>query len=199
MTQYSRPIADLSTGAWTTTPLWSKLNEDPYNDSTEIVLNNQTANMCDIDLGTVTDPVSSVNHILRIRAHKTGSGSITCTAVLKCGATTIRSNALTLGTGYAETTITLTGAEADAINDYGGLHVTLTGTCAAATRYIYVSWIVFEVPDVNQTVEESFTAAKKDYLTASDQANVQDTSALTRKHGLSPTANITVEETLYGA
>ncbi len=220
MTQYSRPIADLSTGAWTTTPLWSKLNEDPYNDGTEIVLNNQTANACDIDLGTVTDPNSSVNHILRIRAHKTGSGTINCTAVLYCGATLIRSQALTLGTGYAETTITLTAGEADAITNYADLHVTLTGTCAASTRYVYVSWIVLEVPDSGTIVNETATAAitnktvaavsdvniqdlatlaiSNKTVAALENVNLQDPVTLTRQIGFDAANFTTIEETLYG-
>jgi len=197
MTQYARPIADLATGAWTTTPLWSKLNEDPYDDGTEIRLNNQTANACDIDLGTVTDPNKSTNHILRIRAHKTGSGTINCTAVLKCGTTSIRSNALTLGTSYQETTITLTAGEADAITDYSDLHVTLTGTCASSSRYIYVSWMVLEVPEANQIVEEDAGAARNDGITVTDQTNERDAVSVAKYGGVSVVGSWVVEETLY--
>ncbi len=152
MSQFAHPTSDVSTGSWTTTPLWSKVDETPYSDTDYIQVVNKTADSCEFQLNSVVDPASSSGHIIRARVKKAGSGTVTCTAYLYEGTTLRATTALTLTTSYVTRTYTLSAAEADSITNYSDLHIRLTATCASSSRYVYCSWVEFEVPDEPATL-----------------------------------------------
>jgi hypothetical protein len=67
MPQFLRPSSDISAGAWTTTPLFSKINETSSNDSPLITSPNGSNTTCDLGLSTASTPESGTRTI-RIRA-----------------------------------------------------------------------------------------------------------------------------------
>ncbi len=77
MAQFARPISDLdNTGVWTTTPLWSDIDDGASPDGT-VVVSDTTPVVTEpftVDLGTITDPVTGSGHVLRIRWAKNAGG-----------------------------------------------------------------------------------------------------------------------------
>jgi len=151
MAQFERPDSDVAAGAWTTTPLWSKLDETAYDEVDYIQLNNSASSTCEIGLSNVTDPALSTGHTIRLRVKKTGTGTISLNVFLFQGATQKATFTATLTTSYADQTYTLTAGEADSITDYTDLRLKFTGVCGASGRYVFVAWAEFEVPDVVTT------------------------------------------------
>ncbi len=148
MTQYARPDGLITLGSWTVTPLWDKIDEVVADDA-DYISSTGTDVMCDVSLSNVTDPVSSVSHIIRFRMRSAGSGAAESVNIFLVEGTQTR--AITgaksnRSSTYLEFTYTLTAAEANAITDYNNLHLQITGT-HGATETVYVSWAVFEVPD----------------------------------------------------
>ena len=136
MVQKARPASDISTGAWTATPLWSKVDEvTPDDDTTKITSDNPNSDTMEVKLTAVTDPVSSTGHIVSFRA-KTGVFDpeveesicgmqiipklVQGTTVISTGST------VNLTSDWATYSWTLTAGEADNITDYGDLRVRLT-------------------------------------------------------------------------
>ena len=126
MAQFLRPTGDQATGSWTTTPLWSKVEEGvASDDGTLISLGSGNANdnadfSCNTDL---TDPVSSSGHWLRADWDK-ASGARTLNAQLELwqGVPDTGSLVATLTTvdpaGDTDYQYELSGTETDNITDY---------------------------------------------------------------------------------
>lgn len=135
--QFARPIADLdNTGVWVTAPLWSKIDESVGSGDADSIQADGTPISSEpftVDLGTVTDPVSSTNHTIRVRVTKTTSGgsNYDFIAQLRQGYVSEASQGTLIGTLtqtiIAETattyTYTLSGGEADSITDYSDLQL----------------------------------------------------------------------------
>ena len=118
--QYARPTADAATGTWTASTgsdLFAMLDETPASDADYISTVN--ASICEVSLGSVTDPAVSTGHIVRYRISATGGGII---VRLREGTTTIASWTHNPAPGtlttYAQT---LSGGEADSITSYAAL------------------------------------------------------------------------------
>ncbi len=159
MVQFARPISDLdNTGVWTTTPLWSDINEGGGGDGT-VVISDTTPVVTEpftVDLSTVTDPTLATGHILRIRWAKNaaGGGSKTIRIELREGYV----NESTLGTLIAtddysinSTTLntdatTMSAAEANSITDYADLQIRVMGV--AGNRALKVDYVELEAPDL---------------------------------------------------
>ncbi len=180
MTQYARPASDITNSTWTTLPtggqaLYLQVNESAYSDTNYIRANG--AQTCEVKLSSVTDPVSSLNHILRLRAKATGSSSAEKWTVSIYQGSTLIATAFSASnvtrTTFNDYVFTLTAAQADAITNYTDLRVRIVSS-ASTGEYIDVSWIVFEVPDViqNQTYNETATVAKSDGLTVSGSLKI---------------------------
>ncbi len=162
MAQFSRPDNDDSIGSWTdegsgTTNIYTGINEVSANDSDLVRSENDPSSSIYIaGLGTVTDPVSSANHIVRYRYLKGESGggqpaNIDLIIELREGTTVIASQTHNdIGTTVTAGTFTLTGTEADNITDYSNLNVRMTGdkSAGARTSWAEVTWFEFEVPNV---------------------------------------------------
>lgn len=164
MAQILVPVADLATGSWTVTPLWSKVDDDstvnPSGDGTTISSDNNTSpDNADLDLAAGTDPNSSTDHILRARWNKDSSGGHVINAVLELwqgtpGTGTLIATLSVVGIGIleVESTYTLTGTEADSITDYSALNLRLsrqgdTGGNPNGRRSLVVDLVEFEIPD----------------------------------------------------
>jgi len=145
---YSRPASDISAGSWTTTPLYSKINETFYSESEYIQGPSKASSTCQLGLSSVTDPQCSDNHILRIRAYATSGITLTIELREGTGNTLRASWTPTLTTSYNTYTYTLTGSEADSIADYSALKAYLVQTyfSGTGTRRAYVACLEFQVP-----------------------------------------------------
>ena len=149
MAQYAYPTSDIdNSGAWTTAPLWNKIDEEPANDADFVQSPASAANKAfTVGFGPLTDPTVHTSHVLRIRALVGTSG--TFKFELLQGATVIHdSGVLSLTTAFAEYNFTLTGAEAANITDYTALRVRVTAVTTYTGKFQQVSWIRLEVPSV---------------------------------------------------
>lgn len=155
--QYGRPDSDISTGNWTATPLWSKLDEETPNDTDYMEHNNVSESWCELGLTDVLDPDIHTNHKVRYRARKfetTGQipALITFKAALFCGGTQIAewNRATELTTSWQTFIESLTETQAGNISNYADLRLKFYGdkiTLAFYWRYPAVSWAEFEAPD----------------------------------------------------
>lgn len=125
--QYARPTSDVSAGTWTASTgsdLYAMLDETTANDADYISTVN--ASICEVALGSLTDPASSTGHVVRYRIAADSGGII---VRLRQGTTTIASwthnPAPSSLTTYAQT---LTGGEADSITDYSALKLQFEAT-----------------------------------------------------------------------
>ena len=154
MVQIARPDQDISAGSWTAiggpSTLFDAIDEVVANDGTDYMedaANNTTA---EIGLTTLTDPVSSVDHIIRFKMRGEGSGGPErCNVQLFDGATLIAATGnQTSRAAWAEKTYTLTTAEADNIGNYGDLRLKIISSNLVGGETMWVTWAEFEVPDV---------------------------------------------------
>lgn len=149
MTQYARPISpDISTGGWTTAPLWDDIEETPYSDLDYITSSkNAGGDICEVSLGAVSTPSVRTGHTVNYRARcdKTDNGTIIVSLVQ--GTTVIRSyDPGFLTTSFAPYSFTLSEAEAQNITNYGDLRLRFSGTCTA-NAYVFLSWAELQIPD----------------------------------------------------
>ena len=161
MAQFARPDSDVSTGTWTATPLWSKLDETVADDTTTQIDSGDVLdveNAFQVGLSDVTDPNSSSGHILRVRHDRATNqivditDTVTITVRLKQGGTTIASTTNSGSNNYATLTLTLSAAEANAITNYADLRAevaVIRGQELDGRQQIRITWIEFEVPDVS--------------------------------------------------
>lgn len=152
MTQFARPVSDLSNTGWTTAPLWSKVDEVSPSDADFIDSSALTSeNICELNLNAVTDPGLSTGHVLKVRCLHNGSTD-TFTMNLKRASTgaVIASRDLTgAPSSFTQLNFPLTGAEADSIVDYADLSIEFDhNEGAGVSATVDVSWVVLEVPDL---------------------------------------------------
>ena len=132
MAQFARPSADTVNTAWTeddgtTDALFGEIDESSFDDADYIkTATPPGANEYETLLTSVTDPLSSSNHIMRWRRRKqpAGGAQINLTVRLMQGGTQITSQSDTnIPDSFATATYTLSGAEADAITNYADLRL----------------------------------------------------------------------------
>ncbi len=131
--QYGRPDGTVTAGSYVATgaaSLWEALDEataggtgdDDYAEGPDATA---TPAAFTVSLTNVTDPASSINHLVRYRIGKNTSGgdSLQIDIRLKQGATLIASWARTVPDAPTTYTETLTAAQADSITDYTALNL----------------------------------------------------------------------------
>lgn len=160
MAQYGRPISDISTGGWGTTPLWSKLDD---NDDADFITSskNPSADTFENALtNTLSDPSSSSGHIIKARLRCDKSNNGTATMYLYQGTTLIATYSIpgNLATAFTTYSYTLTSTEANSITDYTALRIRVSAN-ATANAYGYCAWTELEIPDASGAVEESVSLA----------------------------------------
>lgn len=166
MTQFARPSSDQSAGSWTTSPLWSKIDEDisggGSGDGTLItsdsVGNGANTTNADVKISTVTDPTLSSNHVIRVRwlcsdASRSLQAHIELWEGNPASGGTKRAeiiSASNVGGTEVEASYTLSSGEADAITDYSNLYFRFwgQGTGGGPSRALQIEAAQFEVPDV---------------------------------------------------
>ncbi|HUF02790.1 MAG TPA: hypothetical protein VMM38_01300 [Aridibacter sp.] len=159
MAQFGRPASDVSTGSWTTTPLWSKIDEVTASDADFAKSSDNPANdVFEVALSSLTDPASSTGHVMRFRERMQYSGggspgNITITFSLIQGTTVIASAEFTKANNdlaYYDRELALTGTEANSITDYTDLRLRFRSNkfSGAKVAWSEVTWAELEVPDV---------------------------------------------------
>ena len=119
MAQFGRPISDVTTTNWATTPLWSKIDEVSADDGDSISAVASSAATAECALtSSLSDPSSSVGHTVRFRALATKTNKAALLTVgLYQGTTLIASTVLDaevdMTTSFAPYSFPLTGGEAD--------------------------------------------------------------------------------------
>jgi len=163
MAQFVRPSADLdNTGVWTTTPLWSKIDDaGGIGDSVFAVSdgNPTISEPFTVDGSTVTDPAVSTGHVIRARWSRQ-SGTVANTrgvCQLRQGYVSEASQGTLIATltGAAldntltTQTWTLTVGETDAITDYADLQFRIYAEKigGGAADNWHIEYIELEVPD----------------------------------------------------
>lgn len=156
MAQFARPSSDINAINWTAAPLWSKVDEVVADDSD--IIQAPDADIleyaCELGLSSVTDPLQSGGHIVRVRAQKSDSFNRNLLVELyESSLFLIASATHSLTASMAVYSFTLTAPQADSISNYAALSIRMTAKDAILghpNRPI-VSWAEFEVP--NQAFE----------------------------------------------
>jgi len=151
MTQYAYPKSDITVGDWTTSPLWSKLDEEPYSDADYVQSTKNEANdYFEVELDDIDDPITHDDHILRVRIKETKDSGFAYQIQLYQGAVQIgtTTSEQVAGTSFAEKILTLSTIEASNISDYTDLRARVVVTGGSAGAYVQVSWARLECPDI---------------------------------------------------
>ncbi len=147
--QYASPASDIENpGAWTTEPLWDKIDEEPYDDG-DYVISPKSASAGEaftVGLSPVTDPGVHTDHTLRIRAQVSGVSGTFKFELLQGEVVIKDSGDIALPLTFQESFFTLLEAEAESITDYTTLSVRITAVATAKNKFQWVSWVRFEVP-----------------------------------------------------
>lgn len=172
MAQFARPASDTATGSWTSTPLWSKVDEGATGDNVTITsADNTSPDNADFACTSVTDPTSSSGHILRAAWNKSATAGHTINAILELwqgtpGTGTLIATLTTNNIGATEQTdtYTLSGTEADNITNYAALSLRLsrqgdTGGNPSTRRSLVCDFCELEVPDAAVSYTLPVTAA----------------------------------------
>lgn len=140
MAQFARPSVDTTRDNWeeddgTTVDIFDQIDEAAADDADYIrTVLTPTSDVYVCKLSSVSDPLSSINHTVRFRYGKDASGGdqIDLTVQLRQGYVnegtpgTLIATVATLtdiASGWNAGTYTLSGAEADAITNYGDLYL----------------------------------------------------------------------------
>jgi hypothetical protein len=127
---YLRPVSDVSTGTWTTSPLYAKIDEtiaddNDYISSVDVPVNDT----CEIALTPTGTPSSRDNHSVSYRIGKSNNSAtqLDLTVGLYQGNTLIKSQSHTnVPYGFVTTGFSLTTGEASTITDYSDLRIRFT-------------------------------------------------------------------------
>lgn len=156
MAQFARPDSDATN---TGNGGFADIDESVASDADFWFGDNNQADELEVSLSNVGDPLSSSGHTFRYRIAKTNAGvvdgtgnAVTVTARLLQGATQIATDTAKTADGtWTQYSLTLSGAEADAITDYTDFRLefvtSASGGAPANRRGGAVSWAELEVPD----------------------------------------------------
>lgn len=165
MAQFARPSADVSTGSWTVTPLWSQVDDSVGSgDADEIASINNATDTCELTLSSISAPAAgTVTMRWRSRKGATGGMTILETFELKEGATvraTYGPTAIPDSTAFATRSYALTTGERDAITNWGNLSIQITRShTGSSNRNLRVADFELEAPDAGGAPPISGTGA----------------------------------------
>lgn len=126
--QLAYPASDITVASWISSlggALYAAIDEPTTPDDTDYIYTNTPGVVAEVALGSLTDPLSSTGHVLRIRARSKEARSGTWYLIQ--GASVIASWTDTLIAGDVTYTHTLSGAEADSITNYADLRARFVG------------------------------------------------------------------------
>lgn len=165
MAQVARPDSDVSIGGgWAVTPsgtFYTTIDESVADDTDHISTGN-TGQTAKAGLSNVTDPVSSTGHSITVRAKGSGAGAEARVRLDQGGTNIVPYTVVpgTIGTTYADYTLTLTGAQADAITDYNDLQLSMEFSLVPFLGTGFISQAFMTVPDAPATAVSSTRTLK---------------------------------------
>ncbi len=151
MTQTIYPTADVALAGWSN-PTWSVVDDESDSDYSQAAcrLDDQT---CELHAGDLSDPVSSADHVITVRAKYSTNNSRTGQIKVELyEGTTLRATLalVNVTTSFAPYTYTLSGAEADAMT-YTDIHFKVTGHMnsggSGTSCVLFISSLKFTCPD----------------------------------------------------
>ena len=160
--QFMRPSSDVTTGSWTSTPLYQKIDETTRDDADFIQSPTDPTspgNDVEISLSSISDPNSSSCHTLRytFRAGTSGEAGPTLTVSLMQGSTTIASwnegNISSL-TSWQLRERSLSSLEIDSITDYSDLRIIYSAATVDEDESAHWSWAELEAAPTIETTTE---------------------------------------------
>ena len=105
-----------------------------------------------VNIGSLTDPVSSTGHVIRARCQGTGSGAPERIQLKLFQGTTEKAasgNLAIVRGSWNDKSYTLSDVEADSITDYTDLRIDVNGiVLGGGSDKLEVTQVFFEVPDV---------------------------------------------------
>lgn len=147
MSQRLDPDADVSTGTWTTTPLWSKVDDGASPNDTDFIQTNASLQTCEVSLTNPSSIPGSGTTTITVRARYTGLlDTLEMTAYLIQGTTEMGSLIIAPDSAFSNFTFNATST----ITDFNDLRVRLT-TADGNNTNIQVSWIKVDVPDIESS------------------------------------------------
>ena len=150
-----QPVSDISTGNWTSTPLYQKLQKGTDNTTTYITSKSLDTGQSDtfqVGLSALPTPPSRTDHKVHVYAKKSASGGryVDLDVYLYEGATLRHHTGWTdISENWGDFVASLSEAEAEAITDYSNLRVTVTASVsggATGTRQCNVARVYMERP-----------------------------------------------------
>lgn len=157
--QYARPIADLTTGSWTVTPLWSKLDETPLSNADNVASNavtTGTTSAARVQLSAVTDPITNAGFSFNVMASKSNTNRVVFAVIdLYQGATLIQSTSTAaLTTTSTIYNVALSVANIANITDFSDLRAEFYGsiTTGSGSTALVLAGLELEVPDLAQSL-----------------------------------------------
>ena len=149
MVQTGLPTATVSNN-WTVTSSPSAHEALASSSDSSLIETNIVGETCRVNIYSLTDPVSSIDHIIKFRGQATGSGGGEKVKVLLFEGATQRaiSGKISLTRGsFNPFSYTLTAVEADSISDYTDLRIEILADTVGGTELLEISEIFLEIPD----------------------------------------------------
>jgi hypothetical protein len=148
VTQYARPSSDVSTGGWTSAPLWSKLDD---NSDADYVDGPGTGAVFTCACNAITNPLVTAGFTLRFRARRWGDLTIGVGIKheLLEGSTVRMMKTVNLISrlGFTTYEYTPSAAEINAIGNWGNLRHRITEVSLSGDTPS-VAWAEFAAPDL---------------------------------------------------
>jgi hypothetical protein len=178
--QIAYAISDISTGAWTPTPLTSVIGTPVLNDSTYITGADTTG---EVLLFEVDEPENDENHLLRLRIAKSALGgrNLLIELALYQGSTLIFTTGVLDVPDSLDFVATPTPIPSSAIaniTDYGDLRLRLTASSSGggASRSALVSWAALQTPPAVGSIPVSLSDSGT--ISATDSMSILTDSTL---------------------
>jgi hypothetical protein len=195
--QYLRPDADNTVNSWTTTPLFSKVNESTADDATTFI-RNASGNTTQVELN-LSNPTGGTNvkglRILFARALASGSGGAeVLTIYLYQGTTLIATSAATTISRSVWTNIsyTLTSTEENNITDYSNLRIRMAMTSGGASEFIEVTQCYLSLP-VSSTIQAENLLTYSEQVSNEFSSNSLNISTITEDVTTDPISTTTAD------
>ncbi len=128
MSQYGRPVADISNVGWSPTPVYAQIDEATPNDSDYVTSSSDPiTSIFEVQLSELAPPDLGA-HVLSVRLDKTDSGPTqpVSIALLQGDAVVASRSVDSLTTSFVTYDFTLTNAEIDLITDYSNLQLSVS-------------------------------------------------------------------------
>lgn len=157
MTQFLRPVSDISDGTWTGqdggTDLYTYVDEVTADDATTFIRDNGSNSTCEVQLSSGTDPGVDTNFVWQVRYRKNTSGGAQrgITLTILHNGSTVKTVAFTnISNTWTTYNVTMDPTtEAALITNFAQVSVRFESTTQAGgtARQIHVTWTELALPD----------------------------------------------------